>query len=134
MPKEFIDKCQERVNNVAKVLNTIADGKMWCNEDASEWYDGPDMETDETGELHQVSMYDFFNTELPDVELRVNLDGTYRSVRVRIDDGGPAIDVDTKAEAAVLHWGTTTCEGILHKDTIDLIDSYFEEMMEAYRR
>lgn len=135
MPKEFIDNCQAQVDSISNELNAIANGEKWCNDDASEWYDSPDMETDETGELHQAGMYDYFNNnEIFDIEFRIGSDSQYRSASACIVMGGPSICIDTKAEAAVLHWGTTTCEGILHKDTIDLIDSYFEEMMEAYRR
>lgn len=135
MPKEFIDKCQAQVDSISNELNAIANGEKWCNEDASEWYGGPDMETDETGELHQAGMYDYFdNNEILDIEFRIGSDSQYRSASACIVMGGPSICIDTEIGAVMLYWDSTTCKSILNRNAVHLLDSYFEEMMEAYRR
>lgn len=79
-------------------------------------------------ELEAVSIYDYFDGDIFDIEYRVDSNKEYRSVRVMIACGGPNIYIDTKQRAVVLHWWSEYADYMLTSSACDEIDAFFEEL------
>lgn len=81
----------------------------------------------EENELEAVSVYDYFEQELFDIEYRIDGSREYRSVCAMIACGGPNIYIDTAAKAVVLRWWGEGAEYPLSCDAVEAINQYFEE-------
>lgn len=79
-------------------------------------------------ELETVSIYDFFDGDIYDIEYRVDSDRQYRSVSIMVACGGPNIYIDTRKKAVLLYWWTDFAEYPLSSTVCDEIDNYFEEL------
>ena len=82
----------------------------------------------EESELEAVSIYDYFNRDIFDIEYRSNAEGEYRSVKIMIAYGGPNIYIDTSRKAVLLYWWSESAEYSLLSSTCNEIDNYFEEL------
>lgn len=79
-------------------------------------------------DLESVSIYDYFDGDIYDIEYRIGSDRQYRSVSLMVACGGPNIYIDTKRKAVLLYWWTDFAEYPLTSSTCEAIDSYFEEL------
>lgn len=79
-------------------------------------------------DLESVSIYDYFDGDIYDIEYRIGSDRQYRSVSLMVACGGPNIYIDTKRKAVLLYWWTDFAEYPLSSSACDAIDSYFEEL------
>lgn len=82
----------------------------------------------EESELETVSIYDYFEGDIYDIEYRIGSDREYRSVSIMVACGGPNIYIDTKRKAVLLYWWTDFAEYPLTSSTCEAIDAYFEEL------
>ena len=99
------------------------------NENGETCYTCPNCSEEiEESELEAVSIYDFFNDDIYDLEYRIGSDRQYRSVRVMVACGGPNIYIDTARKAVLLYWWTDHAEYSLLSSTCEAIDQYFEEL------
>lgn len=88
-------------------------------------YCGGDIEE---SQLEAVSIYDYFDGDIYDIEYRIGSDRQYRSVSLMVTCGGPNIYIDTKRKAVLLYWWTDYAEYPLTSSTCEAIDQYFEEL------
>lgn len=99
------------------------------NEEGETVYTCPNCsENIEENELEAVSIYDFFDSDIYDIEYRIGSDRQYRSVSIMVACGGPNIYIDTKRKAVLLYWWSDFAEYPLTSSTCEAIDSYFEEL------
>ena len=99
------------------------------NADGETIYTCPNCSGDiEESELEATSIYDYFKSELFDIEYRINGSREYRSVCVMIACGGPNIYIDTAAKAVILRWWGENAEYPLSYKAVEAIDQYWEEM------
>ena len=85
----------------------------------------------EESEIEAVSIYDYFDTDIYDIEYRIGSDRQYRSVRIMVACGGPNIYIDTKTKAVLLYWWNESAEYPLSNEACNNIDSYFEELFNS---
>ena len=99
------------------------------NEDGEIFYTCPNCSEEiEESELEAVSIYDYFDSDLYDIEYRIGSDHQYRSVRIMVACGGPNIYIDTAQKAVSLRWWSDSAEYPLLSSTCEAIDNYFEEL------
>lgn len=136
----------ERCKHIADTLELYTDGNGYkcphCervhhwdeydeheNENGGTCYTCPNCGGDiEENELEAVSIYDYFNDDIYDIEYRVGGDRQYRSVSLMVACGGPNIYIDTKRRAVLLYWWTDFAEYPLTSSACDAVDNYFEEL------
>lgn len=82
----------------------------------------------EESELEGVSVYDYFDSDIYDIEYRIGGDKQYRSVSLMVACGGPNIYIDTRKKAVLLYWWTDSAEYPLTSSAVDAVDSYFEKL------
>ena len=95
------------------------EGRYTCPE-CGEEFDESDLES--------VSIYDYFDGDIYDIEYRIGSDRQYRSVKIMVACGGPNIYIDTARKAVLLYWWTDHAEYSLLSSTCEAIDQYFEEL------
>jgi hypothetical protein len=99
------------------------------NEDGETCYTCPNCGGEiEEHELEAVSIYDYFNDDIYDIEYRIGSDREYRSVSVMVACGGPNIYIDTKRRAVLLYWWSDFAEYPLLSSTCEAVDDFFEEL------
>ena len=123
---------------IALEMEAYAAGELYrcpeCGEtlsiiDAGEKYKCPHCgETSDTEDYEALSLWDYFDNDLYDIEYRIGGDKAYRSVRLMVACGGPNIYIDTAARKVQLYWWTDCAEYPLHSDVCDEIDSVYEEL------
>ena len=79
-------------------------------------------------QLEAASIYDYFESDIYDIEYRIGGDREYRSVRIMVACGGPNIYIDTQKKAVLLYWWNESAEYPLLSDTCEVIDEYFEDL------
>lgn len=82
----------------------------------------------EESDLEALSIYDYFNSDIYDIEYRIGGDKEYRSVKIMIACGGPNIYIDTGKRAVLLYWWSDFAEYPLLSSTCEEIDQYFEDL------
>lgn len=82
----------------------------------------------EESDLEAVSIYDYFDGDIFDIEYRIGSDRQYRSVSIMVACGGPNIYIDTKRKAVLLYWWTDYAEYPISTEAAEEIDRYFEEL------
>lgn len=88
---------------------------------------GCKVDIDDLDDLDEVSMYDYFEDRIYDIEYTISGDFDYRGVRVMIAFGGPNIYIDTNSKRVELYWGFGKTEAALSNRAVDAIDAYFED-------
>lgn len=82
----------------------------------------------EENELEAASVYDFFDSNICDIEYRIGSDKAFRSVCIMVACGGPNIYIDTATKRVELYWWTEHADYPLLSDTCEQINCYFEEL------
>lgn len=126
--------------DIAHELDVIANGGVIrcpiCGELVSKPYiEGTDIELEcgchiDIGDYDDndtISMYDYFEDNILDIEYTINGDLSYKAARIMIAFGGPNIYIDTNSCRVELHWWSDTAYATLSGDTINAIDAYFED-------
>ena len=139
---ENIETCK----NIAESLRQIAHGEIMkcphCGEEVheTEWKDSELVddswtrccpycnEETEGSDWDFVSMYDYFENNVYDIEYRINSSKEFKSVRLMVAGGGPNIFIDTSEHAVKLYWWTDRAEYPLESDVCNSINEMFEEL------
>ena len=132
--------------DIANELDEIASGGVIrcpiCGELVSKPYmegEGVELECgchidiDDYDDIETISMYDYFEDRIFDIEYTINGDLSYKAVRVMIAFGGPNIYIDTNNRRVELHWWSDTAYATLSSDAINAIDAYFEDTYNCCR-
>ncbi len=99
------------------------------NESGETCYTCPNCSEEiEESELEAVSIYDFFNDDIFDIEYRIGSDRQYRSVEVMIACGGPNIYIDTQKKSVLLRWWTESADYPISYEACEAIDAFFEDL------
>jgi hypothetical protein len=135
---------REHCKAIAERLEAVANGRMYrcpvCGEfvEDNNLFCGcgeqVDLIGDEENDIEpweSVSLWDYFEGGVYDIEYRVNAEREYKSVRIMIACGGPNIFIDTAARAVELYWWTDRANYLIDADTCDIIDEYFEELFQC---
>lgn len=126
--------------SIANELDAFASGNLIrcpeCGEIVSLPYEegegvkldcGCKVDIDDLDDLDEVSMYDYFEDRIYDIEYTISGDFDYRGVRVMIAFGGPNIYIDTNSKRVELYWGFSKTEAALSDHAVETIDAYFED-------
>ena len=134
--REDYDNTAECIE-IANELDALASGNMIrcpeCGEIVSIPYEeGKGVELDcgckvDIDDLDGVSMYDYFEDHIYDIEYTIGGDFDYRGVRVMIAFGGPNVYINTNNKRVELYWGFGRAEAVLSDRAVDAIDAYFED-------
>lgn len=121
----------EMCKAIAVELSKYAEGRMYrcpeCGEIVEDYETGCECGSD-VDDLEQLSLVDYFEDSIYDIEYRVGSDRKYRNVRIMVACGGPNIYVDTAEHAVRLYWWTDRAEAWVDADTCNAIDALFEEL------
>lgn len=125
---------------IANELDAFASNSMIrcpeCNEIVSMPYEegksveldcGCKVDIDDLDDLDEVSMYDYFEDHIYDIEYTISGDFDYRGARVMVAFGGPNIYIDTNSKRVELYWGFGKAEAALSNCAVEAIDAYFED-------
>lgn len=88
---------------------------------------GCKVNIDDLDDLDEVTMYDYFEDHMYDIEYTIGGDFDYRGVRVMIACGGPNIYINTNNKRVELYWWGDTAYAALSDRAVDAIDAYFED-------
>ena len=132
--------------DIANELNTFASGDMIrcpeCGEIVSLPYEegesveldcGCKVDIDDLDDLDEVSMYDYFEDHIYDIEYTVSGDFDYRGARVMIAYGGPNIYINTNNKRVELYWWGDIAYTALSNRAVETIDAYFEDLYNMRR-
>lgn len=78
-------------------------------------------------EAEQVSLWDYFVSDIYNIEYRCDGSKEYRSVQLMIACGGPNIYIDTASGDVELYWWSERARWPIMKEIIEEIDYIFEE-------
>jgi hypothetical protein len=73
-----------------------------------------------------VSLWEWLDNELLDIEYRCTGRKEYRSAQICIAWGGPNIYIDTATKDVELYWGSERARYPVSYDAIDIIDEWAE--------
>ena len=131
---------REWCKHIALSLEAITNGRMYRCPQCGEFVEDNhlfcgcgcqvDLIGDEENDVEpweQVTLYDYFEGGVYDVEFRSGSDREYRSVRIMVACGGPNIFIDTAAQAVELYWWTDRASYLIDSDTVKEIDAWAEE-------
>lgn len=131
---------------IANELDAFASGDMIrcpeCNEIVSTPYEegksveldcGCKVDIDDIDDLDEVSMYDYFEDHIYDIEYTISDDFDYRGARVMITYGGPNIYINTNNKRVELYWWGDTAYTALSNRAVETIDAYFEDLYNMRR-
>lgn len=126
---------------IANELDALASGGMIrcpeCGEIVSLPYEegegveldcGCKVDIDNIDDLDEVSMHDYFENNVYDIEYTISGDFDYRGARVMVACGGPNIFVNTNNKRVELYWGFGRAEAALSDRVVETIDAYFEDL------
>ena len=138
--KERFDREEgrERCKRIAEEIEAYADGAIYKCSECGFLVEIPATvgdkfkcshcnEVNEVDYYEQMSIYDYFDGDVLDVEYRIGSDKSYRSVELCIGWGGPNIYIDTADAEIKLYWGTTREQYPIRYETRDQIDEYAKE-------
>lgn len=131
------DENRAHCKHIARELEAYADGQVYRCPECGEIHRMPDAVGDKyrcpdcgtvnpVEDYEQLSVYDFLS-DLYDIELRVGMDGEYRSCKIMVAFGGPNIYIDTADAMVKLYWWTERAEYPLSYDARDAVDEFVEE-------
>lgn len=80
------------------------------------------------GELEQLSLYDYLDMDVFDIEYRLDSTKQLTSVRIMIACGGPNIYIDTASRAVELYWWGDRASYPIDRNVCEEIDRVFEEI------
>ncbi len=131
--------------HIAEEIEAYAEGRIYKCPHCGEEFDINEAEETENGHIcpsckeeieegdaEQMSLYDYFD-DIYDIEYRISGSGDFRSVCIMVACGGPNIYIDTGTKQVELYWWGDRANFPIHYDTVDEIDSYFEEMYQCTR-
>lgn len=143
--REDYDNTAECIR-IANELDALASGNMIrcpeCGEVVNLPYEegesieldcGCKIDIDDLDDLDEVSMYDYFEDHIYDIEYTIGGDFDYRDVRVMIAFGGPNIYINTNNKRVELYWGFSRAEAALSDRAVEAIDDCFEDIYNMRR-
>ena len=132
------DENRAHCKHIANKLEAYAEGHVYRCPECGEIHHLPNTVGDKyrcqdcgtvnpVEDWEQLSVWDYF-TDCLDVELRVGIDGDYRSVKIMVACGGPNIYIDTAEAAVKLYWWNDRAEYPISYDARNAVDEWAEEM------
>lgn len=129
---------------IANELDAFASGNLIrcpeCGEIVSLPYEegveldcGCKVDIDDLDDLDGVSMYDYFEDYIYDIEYTISSDFDYVSARIMIAFGGPNIYINTNNKRVELYWWGSTAYTALSNRAAETIDAYFEDLYSMHR-
>ena len=94
---------------------------------------GCKVDIDNIDDLDEVSMHDYFEDHIYDIEYTISGDFDYRGARVMIAYGGPNIYINTNNKRVELYWWGDTAYIALSDRAVEAIDAYFEDLYNMRR-
>ncbi len=128
----------EHCKEIAEMLEAYAEGRAYrCPEcgDVILLQEGAELNKQCPGCKHEfnedaeeLSIYDYFEDDIYDIEYRIGSDRKLRSVKIMVAFGGPNIYIDTDTGTVELYWWGERGSAPIDERTVDAIDDYFEEL------
>ena len=97
-------------------------------DDENELYIMPNGEELCEGDVYPVSLLDWLDDGVYDVEYTIGSNKEYRGVRLMVACGGPNIYIDTKSGDVELYWWNESARYPMSSDVVNMIDSIYEEL------
>lgn len=102
------------------------------NEDGETCYICPECGKEiEDFELEEISLYDYFDDGVYNIDYIVDSNKEYQSARIMVACGGPNIYIDTDKQAVCLYWCSDCAQYYLSKTAVDAVDDFAREMYEC---
>lgn len=132
------DENREHCKSIALDLDKYADGNMYSCPDCGEVIEMPETVGDrfrcphchavnETDDFEQLSLYDYFEGDVLDMDYLVNHQKEYKACKICVAWGGPSIYIDTESRAVELYWWGERASYSLLSSTVEAIDEWAEE-------
>lgn len=132
------DENRETCKSISDDLDKYVDGIVHTCPDCASTIEIPDSVGDkfkcpQCGKVHdvddfeQLSLYDYFDGDVLDIDYLVNYQKEYKGVRILVAWGGPNIYIDTISGNVELYWWTESAKYRMRSDVIDAIDEWAEE-------
>lgn len=102
------------------------------NEDGETCYICPECGKEiEDGDLDEISLYDYFDDGVYNIDYIVDSNKEYQSARIMVSCGGPNIYIDTDKQAVCLYWWSDRAQYYLSRAATDAVDEFAREMYEC---
>lgn len=132
------DENREHCKSISDDLDKYVDGIVHHCPDCGSTIEIPETVGDKfkcpcCGEVHdiedfeQLSLYDYFDGDVLDIDFTVNYQKEYKAVRICVAWGGPSIYIDTLSGNVELYWWTERASYRMRSDVIDALDEWAEE-------
>lgn len=136
------DENREHCKSISDDLDKYVDGIVHTCPDCQSKIEIPETVGDKfkcpyCGEVHeiedfeQLSLYDYFDGDVLDIDFTVNYQKEYKAVRICVAWGGPSIYIDTLSGNVELYWWTERASYRMRSDVIDALDEWAEEYYNA---
>ena len=142
------EKIYEHCKAIAEELENVASGEYFMYEgvlypidtdefsdvkgckydDENELYIMPDGEEICEGDVYPVSLFDWLDDSVYDVEYTISSNKEYRGVRIMVACGGPNIYINTRSGDVELYWWSESARYPMSSDVVNMIDSTYEEI------
>ena len=142
------DKNYEHCKAIAENLEQVASGDYFLHngelfpidtedfaevegchyDEENDIYIMPDGEEFCEGYVYPVSLLDWLDDGVYDIEYTIGSNKEYRGVRLMVACGGPNIYINTKSGDVELYWWGESARYPMSSDVVDMIDSTYEEM------
>lgn len=141
--KKRNDENEKHVRSIRKNLENYIDGLVYKCPECGEIITVPEDWSGECykclncdavsteQELEPLTLWDYFEGSIYDIEYRIGTGKEYRSVKVMVACGGPNIYIDTAAREVQLYWWTESASCRIDRDVCEELDNYFEELYEC---
>lgn len=132
------DENLEHCKSIALDLDKYVDGMVHTCPDCGSTIDFPETvgdkfkcphcgEVHETEDFEQLSLYDYFDGNVLDMDYLVNYQKEYKACKICVAWGGPSIYIDTESRAVELYWWGQRASYSLLSSTAEAIDEWAEE-------
>ena len=130
------EEARKHCAEIAKLLDDIAEGRLYYCEKCGEFFIPGTVETDEYGEFvrhdcgeemeYPATIADYIGKESLDYTIIYDSLHNFVAVRVYITLGGPTVWIDTEARQVVYKWGSDEGRAGISNKVCDYINFLYE--------
>lgn len=120
------------VKEIAANLEKLYNNQLWKCPECGELVEIDENEKITCGcevdvdDLENVSVLEYFEDNIYDIEYRIGSDRKFRSVKIMVACGGPNIYIDTADCKVKLYWWTDYAEAEFYREIGEMINEEFE--------
>ena len=127
--KAIVDDLIAIVNGEMAICRTNDNNNYYCDE-MVKWSEIEDDKSVNTEDFETATLYDYFETDIYNIDYIIDSYKEYKAVRVMIACGGPNVYINTWDKAVQLYWWSESGEWYIPSNVCEEIDNYWSDYYE----